>query len=210
MVVGTGDATVTAAMVVLAVPPSLAVQSIRFEPELPPALVDAALAVHTWMSDTVKVVARYPEPFWRRDGLAGAALSQAGPFCEFHDHSGPDAGQAALFGFAPAARLGGASEDEIGARFADHAARLFGPKAARPDALHVADWSTDPLTSGPRPARPSHGWYQGTPLLRLPHLDGRLVFGSTETAPAFRGYLEGAVPAGRRAAGQALDALPRT
>jgi hypothetical protein len=78
------------------------------------------------MSDTVKVVARSKEPFWRKAGLAGAALSHVGPFCEFHDHSGPHAGQPALFAFAPAARLGGASPDEIAARFEEHAFRLVG------------------------------------------------------------------------------------
>jgi monoamine oxidase len=52
---------------------------------------------------------------------------------------------------------------------------------------------------------PTTLWYYGVPLLRLSHFDGRMVFGSTETGPAFPGYLEGAVLAGRRAAGQALD-----
>jgi len=153
------------------------------------------------MSDTVKVVARYEAPFWRETGLAGAALSHVGPFCEFHDHSGPDDGQAALFGFAPAARLGGAPADEIVERFQDQVTRLYGTAPAT--SVHAADWSSDPFTSA-GPATPSTAWYAGTPVLRLPHCDGRLVFGSTETGPAFPGYLEGAVLAGRRAAGQLL------
>jgi monoamine oxidase len=154
------------------------------------------------MSDTVKVIARYERPFWRDAGLAGAALSHAGPFCEFHDHSGPDRDQAALFGFAPAARLGGAARGEIAARFEAQVARLWGPAAATD--FHIADWSREPFTTASRPATPSTLWYSGTPVLRLAHLDGRLVFGSTETASAFPGYLEGAVLAGRRAADQAL------
>ena len=197
-------ATFVASTALLAVPPKLAVESIAFEPALPPALVDAAQAVHTWMSDTVKVLARFEEPFWREGGLAGAALSHVGPFCEFHDHSGPEPGQAALFGFAPAARLGGASRDETATQFKAQVDRLWGPNAPEPLELHVADWSADPFTST-SPARPSAGWYYGTPVLRLPQIDGRLIFGSSETGPAFPGYLEGAVLAGRRAAGQALD-----
>jgi monoamine oxidase len=204
--VATDTETLAASVVVLAVPPALAVESIGFAPALPPGIADAARAVHTWMSDTVKVVARFPEPFWRAAGLAGAALSHAGPFCEFHDHSGP-AHQAALFGFAPAARLGGAAADEIRARFVEQTARLFGPAARQPDDVLVADWSSDPFTAATTRARPSSHWYYGTPVLRLSHLDGRLVFGSTETASAFPGYLEGTVLAGRRAAGQALDRL---
>ena len=75
-----------ASAVVLAVPPALAVETIALSPALPPALVQAAQAVHTWMSDTVKMIARFEAPFWREAGLAGAALSHVGPFCEFHGH----------------------------------------------------------------------------------------------------------------------------
>lgn len=202
--VTTAEGTFTASVVLLAVPPKLAVDSIAFEPALPPVVVEAAQAVHTWMSDTVKVLARYEEPFWRAAGLAGAALSHVGPFCEFHDHSGPQPGQAALFGFAPAARLGGASHEDVVARFQAQVGRLWGPDAPEPLEVHVADWSADPFTST-TPAQPSTAWYYGTPLLRLPQAEGRLIFGSTETGPAFPGYLEGAVLAGRRAAAQALD-----
>jgi monoamine oxidase len=205
VVVETDAGTFAASAAVLAVPPALAAESIAFTPALSPGLVQAAHAVHTWMSDTVKVIARFEEPFWRDAGLAGAALSHVGPFCEFHDHSGPDAGQAALFGFAPAARLGGASVSEIGARFREHVVRLWGPAVPEMIDILMADWSSDPFTAATSPATPSTFWYYGTPVLRLPHLDGRLLFGSTETASAFPGYLEGAVLAGRRAAGQALD-----
>ena len=144
------------------------------------------------------------QPFWRDAGLAGAALSHAGPFCEFHDHSGPNGDQAALFGFAPAARLGGASPEEIAVGFERHVLRLFGPSAPAPDELLIADWSNDPFTAAGDAATPSRSWYHGTPVLRLPHIDNRLIFASTETASAFAGYLEGAVLAGRRAAEQAL------
>jgi monoamine oxidase len=194
-----------ASAVVLAVPPKIAVEAIAFQPALPPALVEAAQAVHTWMSDTVKVLARYAEPFWREAGWAGAALSHVGPFCEFHDHSGPAASQFALFGFAPAARLGGTPTNVIVEQFNEHVARLW-HSAPDPEDVRVADWSTDVYTTT-GPAKPSTSWYYGTPVLRLPHLDGRLVFGSTETAGAFPGYLEGAVLAGRRAAGQIIDRL---
>jgi monoamine oxidase len=201
LLVRTDTETYVVAAVVLAVPPSLAVEAIAFEPALPPTVVEAARAVHTWMSDTVKVVARYERPFWRDAGLAGAALSHRGPFCEFHDHSGPD-GQAALFGFAPAARVGGLPADELTEQFTAGAARLFGDEARKPLGVHVADWSTDRRTTASTPTTATVSWYYGTPLLRLPHLDGRLVFGSTETGPAFPGYLEGAVLAGRRGADQ--------
>jgi monoamine oxidase len=156
---------------------------------------------------TVMVIARYETPFWRQRRLAGAALSHIGPFCEFHDHTGPDTDQSALFAFAPAARLGGKSIDEITAAFREHAARLFGPEAHETGDILVTDWSREVFTSATRPAHRSSHWYCGTPALRLPHIGGRVIFGSTETGSAFPGYLEGAVLAGKRAASQALDHL---
>jgi monoamine oxidase len=207
VVVATSTGEVTARMVILAVPPKLAVESIAFTPALPDELVQTAQAVHTWMGDTVKAVATYDEPFWRRSGLAGAAISHAGPFCEFHDHSGPAEEQTAIFGFAPAVRLPGAPHEVIAEQFLAQLARLWGREALAPRAVHLVDWSRERFTATPTPARPSGAYYQGTPLLRLPHLGGRLAFCSTETSSFFAGHVEGAVLAGRRAAGHALELL---
>lgn len=208
--VATPDGTVTGRVVVLAVPPKLAVESIGFTPTLPPGLLRAASAVHTWMSDTVKAVAVYDEPFWRRGGLAGAAFSHAGPFREFHDHSGAESSQAAIFGFAPAAALReAASEGDMAELFTAQLARLLGPEGRHPSSVRVVDWSRERFTATPGPARSPASSYYGNPVLGAPHMDGRLLLASTETAPAFGGHLEGAVLAGRRAAGHALDSLDR-
>lgn len=207
--VTTADATIAGRMVVLAVPPKLALDAIAFSPELPSEVARAAAMVPTWMSDMVKAVATFEAPFWRRIGLAGAAFSHAGPFREIHDHSGPRPGQAALFGFAPAARLVGASEPAIAEQFVAQLARLWGPAAARPSAIHAVDWSRARFTAASGPARPSTSWYPADPVLHVPHLQGRLAFASTETADAFAGHLEGALRAGRRAARQAIELLDR-
>ncbi len=208
--VATAVGALTARMVVLAVPPRLAVGSIGFTPRLPADLIEAATGVHTWMSDTVKAVACFAEPFWRRSGLAGAGISHAGPFSEFHDHSGPEPDQAALFGFAPAVPMGKApSESGIAERFIDQVARLWGPQGRQPSSVRIVDWSRERFTAIPGPAASPASRYYGDPVLRMPYMDGRLVFASTETAHAFGGHVEGAVLAGRRAAAQALDLLGR-
>lgn len=208
VVVGTGGGEFTAGAVVLALPPSLAVVSIDFRPGLPPGVVQVASGTLTWMSDTVKAVACYPEPFWRDRGLAGAAFSHAGPFREFHDHSGPGPGQAAIFAFAPAAALAGATAPEVvAARFTAQLGRLWGPAASRPSAVRVVDWSREHLTASPPTIRPGSTDRYGHPELRAAHMDGRVMFASTETADAFAGHVEGAIRAGRRAAGQALERL---
>lgn len=205
--VATVHETLSARVVILAVPPRLAADSISFSPPLPKPLLQAAAAVHTWMSDVVKAIARYDGPFWRSSGLAGTGFSRAGPFTEFHDHSGPGADQAALFAFAPSTRLNGASEAHVAEQFLDHLVRLFGRDARNASAIHVVDWSRERFTATLGATGPSLSTAYGDPVLGTPHLHGQLLFSSTETAHAYAGHIEGALLAGRRAAGQALELL---
>lgn len=202
--VETGTGPVTGRVAVLAVPPRVVAGGIRFRPAVPPELLALAGAVPTWMGDTVKAVAVFEEPFWRRAGLAGAAFSHAGPYSEFHDHSGPQPGQAALFGFAPASVFAGGPEGAVAEQFVDQLARLWGPEARRPSGVHVVDWSREPFTGSAASTGGSARDLYGHPVLGAAHMDGRLMLASTETAPASAGHVEGAVLAGRRAAALAL------
>jgi monoamine oxidase len=182
--------------VVLAVPPALAVARIDFGDALPTDLARLARATPVWMGAVIKVVALYPEPFWRADGLAGAAFSHTGPLRELHDMSGPDGNPAALFGFAPAtaARPGfrSAVRDQLG--------QLFGPAAARPTALYVQDWSAQTWTSPADASRHNDFSLFGHARYQQAALGGRLHWASTETAVEFAGHIEGALRAGERAA----------
>lgn len=192
-----------AAQVVLAVPPALAVAGIDFHGGLDPELVRLAAATPVWMGGVVKVVAVYRSPFWREAGLAGAAMSWTGPLREIHDMSGPDGTPAALFGFAPVAG------PDFAAAVTAQLARLFGPQAARPEALHVQDWSTERRTSPPRVRRlTDHGLF-GHPLYQRPALSGRLHWATTETATSHAGHVEGALLAGEQAARAVLTAVSR-
>lgn len=187
-----------AEQVILALPPALAVERIRFTPELPADLRDTARSTAVWMGDMVKAVAVYAEPFWRQHRLAGAAFSYRGPFREIHDHCGPDGAPAALFGFAPAGPLAGSSVGQIAVLFVEQLQRLFGPVAGRPEQVEVTDWSREPDTSPTEPLARSTDRFGADVFRRAAH--GRLHWASTETAPAFAGHVEGALLAGRRAA----------
>lgn len=191
----TSDGPLDAGCVVLALPPRLAA-------DLPaPDLIDdaarAALsAVPTWMAGHAKAVAAYDRPFWRDAGLSGDAFSRRGPMVEMHDASAPG-GPAALFGFLgvpPAARRDRAALDgAIRAQLA----RLFGPDAAEPRALHVRDWALDEFTAtaadhDPPPGHPRYG--------PLPDpIPGRLLLAGTEMAPTHGGLVEGALEAAEAA-----------
>jgi monoamine oxidase len=203
-VVQAAGAAVAAAHVVLALPPALAVEAITFTPDLSAELRRVAETTAVWMGDVVKAVAVYDAPFWRSAGLAGAAVSHLGPFRELHDHSGPGGIPAALFGFAAAAHVRGASEQDLEAAFRQQLLRLFGPDAAAPREVHVVDWSRERYTSPRAPSPRASSSTYGHPLLQQP-VAGRLHWASTETATRHAGHLEGALQAGGRAARAILD-----
>jgi monoamine oxidase len=150
------------------------------------------------MAGAVKVVARYERAFWRDRGLAGAAISYAGPLQEIHDMSGPAGDPAALFGFA-AAPTPGTLDPTLPDRSVSQLARLFGPEAAQPAELLVHDWSCETYTCPPGyTAGGSHLF--GHREFRQPALRGRLHWACTETATVHAGHIEGALQAGARAA----------
>lgn len=188
--------------VVLAVPPALAVETIDLG--LPDQLHQLAGFTPVWMGSTTKVVAVYPQPFWRGHRLSGDAFSRRGPLQEIHDLSGPDGTPAALLGFAPAfgPKLRAAALEQLG--------RLFGDQARDPLALHLQDWSAERWTSPPGVGQLTDYSLFGHPLYQTPTLQGRLHWASTETAPAFAGHVEGALAAGERASRAILADLGRS
>jgi monoamine oxidase len=190
---------VRATDVVVAVPPAVAVSSIRFTPALDPATVAAAAAMPVWMSEMVKAVAVYETPFWRAGGFAGAAISYRGPFREFHDMSGRGGVPAALFGFAPAPVFAAADDEAISEAFRDQLVRLYGAPAAQPVAVHVKNWSTDPWTAPGTSPAPSAAIF-GHPAFAGADRSRRLVWAATETALQHAGHLSGAIESGARAA----------
>lgn len=196
LVVRTPAGELRAGHVVLAVPPALAVERVDFGGALPAGLVRLARATPVWMGAVAKVVVRYPAAFWRADGLAGAAVSRIGPLQEVHDMSGPGGSPAALFGFAHARAVRPGFEEAVTAQLA----ALFGPAAARPDALYVQDWSAEHWTSPSGVHALTDRALFGHALYRRPALDGRLHWASTETAADHAGHIEGALSAGERAA----------
>ncbi|MCK7622858.1 FAD-dependent oxidoreductase [Streptomyces sp. RS10V-4] len=206
LAVRTPAGTLYARHLVLAVPPALAAERIDFGGALPSDLVRLARATPVWMGAVAKVVAHYPTPFWRRDGLAGAAFSRTGPLQEIHDMSGPSGEPAALFGFAPARTLGVGAGEAVTTQLA----RLFGPAAAAPEALHVQNWSAERWTSPSTVQHLEDYALFGHPLYQQPALDGRLHWASTETATEYAGHIEGALAAGERAARSVLAAREGT
>jgi monoamine oxidase len=186
-----------AGQVLLALPPRLAERSIGFEPPLPPELARRWRDTPTWMAPHAKYVAVYDSPFWRDEGLSGAARSGRGPMAEIHDASVPG-GPAALFGFVgvPATVRRGVPEDVLRTHCRAQLARLFGERAATPLADVLKDWALDPFTATAEDAEtgvqhaaaPPEAAHEGP-------WAGKLAGIGSEWSRDFPGYLAGAVDA---------------
>ncbi len=195
----------SAGNLILAVPPALAVSSIEFNPALPVKLFELAKITPVWMGAITKVVAQYSEPFWRRDGLSGSAISHVGPMREIHDMSGPECDPAVLFGFATSMAIG---EPTVTAeKVLDQMTALFGPKASKPEQLRISDWRQKRFTSPPGVERLNSYELFGHSLYATPTLGGRLHWASTETATENPGHIEGALSAADRAANAVIKEI---
>jgi monoamine oxidase len=194
---------VTAQHVVLALPPALAVHRIEFRPGLPADIAHLARHTPVWMGNIAKVVVTYAEPFWRRHGLAGAVISHTGPLRELHDMCGPHGRPAALFGFAP---LGPSDAAPTERQVVDQLVELFGPDAASPSEVVIADWHCDPDTTPPHASSASAAETYGHPSYQDALAGGRLHWASTETSRTSPGHIEGALAAAERA----VDAIIRS
>jgi len=170
-------------------------------PELPPKTIRALAATPTWMAGHAKFFAIYDEPFWRKKGLCGTAISQRGPLAEIHDASPKSGGTFSLFGFSGLDANSRASmgRSEFIRLSTAQLATLFGNKANRPRAVYFQDWSTERFTGNVADRNPqTHHPQYGLNLQLGSAWDGKLEFISTETSFSNGGLLEGALEAGLR------------
>lgn len=197
---GVDGASFTADRVVLAVPPRLA-RTLTLSPALPVAAQAELGNIPTWMAGQAKVVAVYPTPFWREAGLSGDAMSRHGPLVEIHDASPAQGGPFALFGFVGVPPEARRDDTALRQSVVTQLTRLFGPKAANPEALFVKDWARAPHTAVAADLTPVHAHpTYGLPATLRDLWGGRLIVSGTETAPHFGGFLEGALEAAEAAA----------
>ncbi|MGC9199197.1 MAG: flavin monoamine oxidase family protein [Acidobacteriaceae bacterium] len=184
----------------LAVPPRLAVSTIRFQPQLPSSLTAEWNSTGTWMAPHAKYLAIYPTPFWRHQGLSGEARSAVGPMGELHDASTP-AGQAALFGFLSLSAQERAQlpHDQLKAHCRNQLIRLFGQAAAAPLAESLKDWAQDPCTATPADLHPDpHAAVAPLASPAAGDWQDRIIGIAAEWSPHFPGYLAGAIDAASR------------
>ena len=202
-----GPATrVRARRAILAMPPVLTAR-IAYEPALPG--YRDGMTQRMPQGAVIKCMALYDEPFWRAEGLSGQGLSDTGPAKLTYDNSPPDGSPGVLLGFLEGrqarelGRLPAAERrDAVVAGFA----RLFGPRAAKPEGFVERSWADEEWTRGCYGCSfTTGGWTAYGPALREPI--GPLHWAGAETATVWNGYMDGAVQSGERAAGEVLAAL---
>jgi monoamine oxidase len=192
-------AEIAARKVVLALPPRVAAQ-FSYAPALPSGALTAMEGIPTWMAGQAKAIAVYDRPFWRDNGLSGDATSRLGPMVECHDASPLEGGPYAIFGFIGIPPDMRRDTEALREQVRMQLVRLFGPEAQNPKRLYVKDWAFDPYTATALDQKPVHAHPDyGLPRALSDLWDNALVFGGTEAAPTFGGFLEGALEAAEQA-----------
>lgn len=177
---------VSARRAIVAVPPDRA-SAIEFDPPLPERR--RSLLARTAPGALTKCVAVYDEPFWRAEGLSGESVSETGPATLTFDNSPPGGRPGVLLGFVGGADArASAGRDEVLAGLA----RLFGPRAARPEAYLEQRWD-GPVGLPATGALTAH-------RTSLAESCGAIHWAGAETATRWCGYLDGAVRSGEWAA----------
>ncbi len=199
-----GDDTVEvqARHVVLAIPPRLLEQQVRFEPELDEATREAMRGAETWMAAQAKVVMTYDRAFWREAGQSGNAFvtHEQAVIGEIFDACDGTPGHAVLGGFlALSPELRESFSIGLPLLMTSQIAQVFGA-VLEPIDQHYQNWATEPFTCSVRDRTSPRAEHAdiANPMLRRALWDGKLYLAGSETASRGAGYLEGALEAARR------------
>lgn len=199
-------ARIRARRAILAMPPVLTAR-IAYEPALPG--YRDGMTQRMPQGAVIKCMAVYDEPFWRAEGLSGQGLSDTGPAKLTYDNSPPDGSPGVLLGFLEgkqARELGRLPAHERRDAVVGGFARLFGPRAAKPERFVERSWADEEWTRGCYGCSfTTGGWTAYGRALREPI--GPLHWAGAETATTWNGYMDGALQSGERAAREALAAL---
>ena len=206
VVVESDGAAVSARRAIVAVAPTLAGR-IAYNPPLP-GFRDQ-LTQRMPLGTVAKCMAVYDEPFWRQEGLTGQGMSDTGPVKLTFDNSPAVGTPGVLLGFLEgrhARELGRLPAEERRTAVVDCFARLFGPRAARPEGYVERLWAEEEWSRGCYGCHmPTGAWTAYGPALREPI--GPLHWAGAEYATVWNGYMDGAIRSGEATAREVLERL---
>ena len=201
----TAERRFTAGRIVIALPPVMA-SRLDFEPALPARLTTALAA---WASGAViKVLVRYPKPFWRDSGLSGTVIwrEPQGLYACDVSRTDDDAALVMFIGGPLAFKWHAKNDDDLRRFVVERLTPALGEQAAKPVEISLRDWTDDRWSGGAysdaivdvKATDAEQVLLDGMPSIR---------FACSELSPSFPGYIEGAIIAGRAAAADIVKDL---
>lgn len=203
---GNRDYALRARKAIITAPLSV-VRKIDFSPGLPPA--KRSLIESMEMGEVVKCHAVYASPFWREAGLSGQSFSVEGTVELSVDNSAYGSSEGILASLIHADRaelmMGMGPEERkqlVLAAYAD----WFGPRALEPIGYHDYSFTDNPWIGGAYTGFFGEGVFSenGSQIAKP---TGHVHWAGTETSAYFKGFMEGAVLSGERAAAEVIGAL---
>jgi putrescine oxidase len=143
-----GDVQVKAHAAVIAVPPNL-VAAIRFTPALPAWRMRLQQA--SSQGSVTKILAVYPEPFWRAEGLSGEGFAPHQFVRELYDNTPPSGSVGVLCTFLPGEQAefaGRLHPDRRRELVLEGMSKFVGPSALQATDYMETDWSAEEWTRG--------------------------------------------------------------
>lgn len=189
--------------------PTNTYDAIEFTPPLPRA--KRCLVSQTMPGIYAKVVLVYKKPWWREAGLNGKFESFRGPICFSWDSSSDTQYSVALFvAGSRAASWHALSQLKREEAIIEHLAELVGPELEKQARnileIHQAEWTKmEHLGGAPTSSMGPHMLRQLGGALHASF--GNIHTAGGEAAYEWKGYLEGAVTSGQRAAGEVIKDL---
>lgn len=197
-----------AKQVIIAMPPQL-LEYIEFQPQLPRTIREVSSSM--LQGQVMKLVAVFHTPWWKKYGYSGFINSELDVIAEVADLSHSN-GNGVLAGFisGPNAQVYcDRSKAELTQLFSDLIKKSFGRMDEGIQELFYHNWIHDDCSLGGYASHVAAGKWQ---VLRdgafLPSTgEGKVHFAGTEYAHRWRGYIEGAMDSGERAAKTVLSTL---
>jgi len=198
---------IAARKAVLAAPPRLLAENVTFAPPIAGPALAALRGTPTWMAAQAKAVVGFSgPPAWRAAGQSGNAFvaHEQATLGETFDACDASGEKAALGGFfALSAEQREAFAFGLPMLVDSQFVQLFG-MAVEGGEQRIQDWAAEVFTCAAADKVTFDGGHPdyGSPHLARPFWDGALYFGGSETAARGGGYVEGAIVAALRIAGQ--------
>lgn len=177
--------------VIIALPPKVANDMIKFTPNLPEGINQIMKKTQTWMSSSVKFSVEYKKAFWKENGFSGSIFSQSGLATEIYDHSNYENTKFSLKGF-----LNGSAyhytHAERKEKVITQLKHYFGAEVEKFESYNDKIWDNKYIQPKEDIFLSPH-FNNGHAVYEDSYMNGSLFFTGTETLNTFSGYMEGAI-----------------